>query len=275
MADPEPYICLTVSSGDSPSVMWILESFDVNGIENFEAGVKGFWPKSKWKDVKDAVMLNLSEENITEYSIEEIPFKNWNAEWESNFNPIRVDDFCYIRAPFHPPIQEVEHDIVIDPKMAFGTGHHATTYQMIKQMSGLEFFHKKVFDFGTGTGILAIIAYKKGADDVLAIDNDPLATDNTRENILQNNTAEVKVEQATIEQIDETSFDMILANINLNVLLNTAEELNKRSKTGTVLLMSGFYLEDLPKIKSQYAHFWKYEQHTVEDKWCCAKFLRK
>lgn len=275
MADPEPYICLAVSTGDSASVMWILESFDVNGIENSDTGVKGYWPKSKWKQVEDAVMLNLSEEHITDYSIEEIPFKNWNAEWESNFKPIRVNDFCYIRAPFHPPIQEVEHDIVIDPKMAFGTGHHATTYQMIKHMSGLEFVHKKVFDFGTGTGILAIIAHKMGANDVLAIDNDPLATDNTRENILQNNTTEVKVERATIDQIGEAPFDIILANINLNVLLLAADELNKRSKPGTVLLMSGFYLEDLPKIKSQYTPFWKYEHHTVMDNWCCARFLRK
>jgi ribosomal protein L11 methyltransferase len=176
-------------------------------------------------------------------SIEEIPYQNWNVIWESNFEPVQVDNFVGIRAGFHQAIEGVIHEIVITPKMSFGTGHHATTYLVMKAMRDLDFKEKTVLDFGSGTGILAILAEKLGAKSVLAIDNDDWCIENSIENLGINQTKVIRVEKADSAALLD-QFDLILANINKHIILENMENLGKvLAKDGTILL-SGLLVED-------------------------------
>jgi len=172
--------------------------------------------------------------------------KNWNEVWESNFQPVVVDDFCSIRASFHEPISGTEHEIVITPKMSFGTGHHATTYMMISQMRDIDFTGKTVFDFGTGTGILAILAEKLGAASVKAIDVDEWSIENTIENTAANNCSRITVERSS--ELPDGGFDIILANINRNVILQYLPGLKKRLEPGGSILFSGLLVTDRDDI---------------------------
>ncbi|MCW3073696.1 MAG: hypothetical protein JWP69_765 [Flaviaesturariibacter sp.] len=169
--------------------------------------------------------------------------KNWNAEWESNFEPVIVDDFCAVRAHFHQPIKGVQHDILITPKMSFGTGHHATTYMMMQQMRELDFMGKSVFDFGTGTGVLAILAEKLGAAAVLAIDNDKWSIENGNENAANNNCKRVEMVLQDVVPSGQ-AFDIILANINRNVILHFISDLKKAVVPGGFILFSGLLIAD-------------------------------
>ena len=168
--------------------------------------------------------------------------QNWNAVWESNFEPVIVDDFCAIRAEFHKPVNGVQYEIIITPKMSFGTGHHATTYMMIQQMRNINFINKKIFDFGTGTGILAILAAKRGATSITAIDNDEWSIKNAEENFEKNKTAFIKLYQSSI--IPDGQFDIILANINRSVLEQYSSTLVNLLVPQGVLLVSGLLEED-------------------------------
>jgi ribosomal protein L11 methyltransferase len=176
------------------------------------------------------------------FNITSIPEQNWNAVWESNFEPVVVDDFCAIRADFHQPIKNVQHEIIITPKMSFGTGHHATTYMMIEQMSNINFTKKRVFDFGTGTGILAILAQKLGAASITAIDNDEWSIENAKENFQKNDVHSITLYRSSAMPKD--SFDIILANINRNVLNEYASALVSILSPKGVLLVSGILKED-------------------------------
>ena len=168
-----------------------------------------------------------------------IPYQNWNAVWEANFQPIVVDDFCAIRASFHAPLPDVRFDLVIDPKMAFGTGHHETTYMMIELMQTLDFAHKKVFDFGCGTGILAILAAKLGAAHIDAIDNEQPAYESTLENALINETPAVHALFGTLDAVKTGDYAVILANINRNVLIASMPRLREQLAVGGTILFSG------------------------------------
>jgi ribosomal protein L11 methyltransferase len=180
------------------------------------------------------------------FQISTIAEQNWNEVWESNFEPIRVNEFCAIRAEFHEPATGVEHEIIITPKMSFGTGHHATTYMMIEQMRAIDFKDKKVFDFGTGTGILAILGEKLGASNVLAIDVDEWSIVNARENITRNECSNVTVNLSS--QISDEKFDIILANINRNVILQYLEQLVTVVSSGGTILFSGLLNADQQDI---------------------------
>lgn len=172
-----------------------------------------------------------------------IPQQNWNTQWESSFEPVLVNDFAAIRAGFHLPVKNVKHEIIITPKMSFGTGHHATTYLMISQMSHLIFADKSVLDFGTGTGVLSILAEKMGAKNIHAIDNDDWSIENTRENIDANNCSRIKLNKSdTIA--GGNKYDIILANINLNVILENLPAIIAVSKKGADILLSGFLKTD-------------------------------
>lgn len=175
-------------------------------------------------------------------TIKTIEDKNWNEEWEHNFQPVVVDNFCAIRAEFHEPIQAVEHEIIITPKMSFGTGHHATTYMMIEQMKDIDFNDKTVFDFGTGTGILSILAEKLGASGITAIDVDDWSIANTKENMVRNSCHKISVSLSS--QIPKEHFDIILANINRNVILNYLSQLSNCLKQNCSLLLSGLLTSD-------------------------------
>jgi ribosomal protein L11 methyltransferase len=179
------------------------------------------------------------------FDTELVPHRNWNEEWEKNFEPVVIDGFCSVRADFHPKPEDVAFDIVITPKMSFGTGHHATTALMMTFMRDLDFKGKRVFDFGTGTGILAILAVMLGASDVLAIDNDEWSVSNALESCERNGTANIAIQLGTIELVDDSpAFDIILANINRHILLADMNHIEQRLAKGGTLLLSGILPED-------------------------------
>ncbi|MDD2419251.1 MAG: 50S ribosomal protein L11 methyltransferase [Bacteroidales bacterium] len=183
--------------------------------------------------------------------------KNWNEEWEKNFSPIVVSGRCTVKAGFHKELPETEFNIVIDPKMAFGTGHHQTTHLMIDQMLGMDLRGKKVLDMGCGTGILAILAAIKGAAaPVVAVDIDPDATDSARENSIVNHVGDViEVITGDSSVVPGIEFDVILANINRNIILDQLVVYSKGLRPAGTLLLSGFYTEDIAMIVKKAEQF--------------------
>jgi ribosomal protein L11 methyltransferase len=178
------------------------------------------------------------------YSLKTIPKQNWNAVWEENFQPVTVEDFCIIRADFHDLPITTPYEIIITPKMSFGTGHHATTQLMMIMMKDMDFAGKKVLDFGTGTGVLAILAEKLGAADILGIDNDEWSVENSEENVLRNNCKKITIELNKKDVLPEGTWDIILANINRHILLAYMKELYAKTMVGGIVLMSGLLVAD-------------------------------
>lgn len=174
--------------------------------------------------------------------------RNWNEEWETSFEPVRLDDFCMVRAHFHKPDPNVKYDIVITPKMSFGTGHHATTYLMLEAMKAEDLQQKSVLDFGTGTGVLAILSEKMGAGFVSALDNDEWSINNGIENLERNQCSKIKL-QLRDNLESRKKFDLVLANINRNVIIENIAPLADALTESGVLLLSGFLVADLPLIK--------------------------
>lgn len=219
----------------------LLSDLDYSGFEQEEEMLKAYIDE----DLFDLVALKtLSEEFDFYFTTNNIEEQNWNELWESNFTPVQVDDFVGLRADFHPSFGDiVAHELVITPKMSFGTGHHATTYMMIQQMRNLHFQQTDVLDFGTGTGILAILAEKLEARSVLAIDNDEWSINNTKENIEANNVSKIDIQLASSVPL-EGSFDIILANINLNVIKENITFFVDILKNRGKLLLSGLLIED-------------------------------
>ncbi len=199
-----------------------------------------------------------------------IPYQNWNKKWEDNFTPILVDDFCCIRADFHELPAEVQHEIIINPKMAFGTGHHETTRLMIRAMKNLNFEGKKVFDYGSGTGILSFLAEKLGAKNTEAVEIEKPAYENAVENAELNSIKRVTLILGTLMDVPETEYDIILANINRNVILDSIPALKMRVTNEGMMLLSGFLQQDIPKMKT---HLEKARLKIVDQKeennWVC------
>jgi ribosomal protein L11 methyltransferase len=214
------------------------------GFEGFEEETGDLMAYIPESDYDPAALQEVASAFGVEYATEFIDPQNWNEIWESGFDPVVVDGFCTVRADFHSSDVSTPYDIVVTPKMSFGTGHHATTQLMISGMEHMGFEGKTVLDFGTGTGVLAILAAKMGAETVTAIDNDDWAIYNAAENLSRNSCGNVNVARATLTGVSEAVFDVILANINRNVLLRYMVELfEKLSQDGT-LLMSGLLIED-------------------------------
>ncbi|RYY69179.1 MAG: 50S ribosomal protein L11 methyltransferase [Chitinophagaceae bacterium] len=182
------------------------------------------------------------------YSLATVAQQNWNAQWESSFEPVIVDDFALIRASFHAEKAAVKHDIIITPKMSFGTGHHATTFLMIQLMRDIDFASRQVIDFGTGTGVLAILAEKLGAANILGIDNDEWSINNGQENIAANNSQHIQLEMAN-EMLHHEKADIILANINLNVIVANLVKIRAACKENATVLFSGLMTADEPIIE--------------------------
>jgi ribosomal protein L11 methyltransferase len=195
--------------------------------------------------------------------------QNWNAMWERNFEPVVVDDFCVIRADFHQRFINKQHEIIITPKMSFGTGHHATTYMMISEMSKLDFKNKRVADFGTGTGVLAILAEKLGSEFVWAIDIDDWSIENATENIEKNGCKKIMIEKASYFSPNQ-SFDIILANINKNVILSNVHYLFAGVNSNGQILLSGLLKEDENDIVFAFTQKGFVHCSTIErNKWLC------
>ncbi|XZF13860.1 50S ribosomal protein L11 methyltransferase [Chitinophagaceae bacterium MMS25-I14] len=185
---------------------------------------------------------------LKEYSLSftwrEMEQQNWNAQWEESFQPVIVPGFCTVRAAFHTIDAATPYEIIITPKMSFGTGHHATTQLMMEQMQHLDFSGKKVFDFGTGTGILAVLAQKLGAADTVAIDNDEWSYENALENVQQNEVNGIEILHGSLEKVADLKFDIVLANINRHILLQYMKDMYGILAPGGQLLMSGLLTED-------------------------------
>ncbi len=221
-------------------IIALLENISYEGFEEQENSIIAFVPGS---DYDEAQLKSLLENFDLSFTTKTIEPQNWNAQWEANFQPVIVENFCTIRAGFHRIQVDTPYEIVITPKMSFGTGHHATTQLMMMQMSKQDLKGKAVLDFGTGTGILAILAEKLGAKAVLAIDNDEWSYENTRENIAGNNCLNIEVVQGSLEVADK-QYDTILANINRHILLHYMNDMySKLAEKGTIL-MSGLLKED-------------------------------
>jgi len=212
-----------------------------------------------FEEEKNYLNAYIQEEDFNEEQLKEIlksqfdfsttiiEEENWNAQWESSIQPVIINDFVAVRPSFHDPVGGVKHELIITPKMSFGTGHHATTSLMIELMEKIDFGNKMVLDFGTGTGVLAILAEKLGAREIIAIDNDEWSIRNATENIQANHCGRIRIELKK-DLSSLSPFDVILANINLNVISHESSAMVELLKTGGTLLVSGFLLKDEKEI---------------------------
>jgi len=223
------------------------------GFESFTEnpdGVIAYIQKADWNaSLLDDVQILQSEEVNFSYDVKEIEQVNWNLEWEKNFEPIVVDNEVSIRAPFHKN-PGLTYDIVIEPKMSFGTGHHETTHLMVQHLRGLDLQGKQVLDMGCGTGILAIFAEMRGASSIDAIDIDNWCYENSIENVARNQCKSISVYEGDSSLLKPKTYDLIIANINRNILLADMEIYAGSLKEQGILLLSGFYTEDIEKINA-------------------------
>ncbi len=211
-------------------------------------GIVAYIQKQFWKaDILQDLHIINSPEFVISYTIEEIDQVNWNEEWEKNFEPINVDDKCHVRAPFHVKT-DAQYDIVIEPKMSFGTGHHETTHMMIQHLLEIDVTDKKTLDMGCGTAILAILAEMKGAQPIDAIDIDNWCYLNAIENVERNNCKHITVFEGDATLLVDKKYDLIIANINRNILLNDMQTYVDCLNPKGTILFSGFYEEDIPFI---------------------------
>lgn len=229
-----------ISQEQSDILIAQLSEIGFDGFEEEENKLKAFIVSTAFDE---KLLQNISTPLQLDFSKTIIEETNWNQVWESNFDPVIVDDFVAVRADFHEPITNVEFEIIITPKMSFGTGHHATTYMMMQQMKEIDFTNKSVFDFGTGTGVLAILAEKLGAKNILAVDNDSWSIENAAENIKRNDCTAIDLKLAGTATMDG-KFDIILANINKNVILENLEVLTRQLSLNGFLVLSGLLPED-------------------------------
>ena len=270
-----------ISSEDIHAISEILiaELNDI-GYESYDETNEGLqaYILENFFDLEKVKQLQANEIPNTQiqYEWEVIKTQNWNAVWEKNFSPITVENKCVIRAPFHTNIPKCDFEIIIEPKMSFGTGHHETTFLMLKTMLGLDFKGKTVLDMGCGTGVLAILAKLKGAKDITAIDIDEWAYNNTVENIARNNCNDIKIFQGDASLLTNQQFDMIIANINRNILLDDIKHYSKVLKSGGTLLLSGLYDKDLPLIKTETSeNKLEYNSFLEKNSWVAARFTKQ
>jgi ribosomal protein L11 methyltransferase len=245
-----------------------LADLGFDGFEETETGLLSYIALAGFDGELTSGLEELVNRYGLTYTSNAIDKQNWNALWESNFEPVLVDDFVGVRANFHDSFNgAVEHDIIITPKMSFGTGHHGTTYSVMQLMRGIDFANKSVFDFGTGTGLLAILAHKLGAVDILAVDNDDWCIENASENIVVNNTQSIEIHKVDNAKLNK-KFNIIIANINKNIILDNLAFLAEATVPGGVVLLSGLLVEDEPEIEAACAALgWKHQETRTRNNW--------
>ena len=253
------------------------------GFESFvsnEEGLEAYVPHNLYDESNiTAVVENFPLEGYTiTYSSEFIEGEDWNAEWEKNyFQPIVLGEECVIHSTFHTDVPKARYDILIDPKMAFGTGYHQTTCHMLRAILASDMNGKSVLDMGCGTALLAILARKHGATDVVAIDIDEFAYENAKENVVLNNTPDIEVRLGGAEAIKEDdSFDYVIANINRNILLADMVNYVRCMHPGSQIFISGFYTEDMEVLKEEAArHGLRYIGYAEDNRWAMMKFEKE
>jgi ribosomal protein L11 methyltransferase len=230
------------------------------GFDGFEEQDSTLMAYIKEADFDSDLFNNLIDKYAVKCSKSIIKEKNWNEVWESDFEPILVSSkkdgsiFAFVRAHFHPVNNEALYDLLITPKMSFGTGHHATTFQMMEEMSTVDFNNKQVVDFGTGTGLLAILAEKMGAREVIAIDNDDWSINNAKENIAANSCSAIKLVKSDYCSAEINYADIVLANINLNVIKANLNHIRDCSKSNALVIFSGILVDDEEEIMLALQH---------------------
>ncbi len=258
----------------------LINSLSEIGFDTFEEIVQGFKAYIPSDDFDQTLLdetIKLFEGSfVFSYEINTIPATNWNEVWESNFRPLIIKDQCHVRATFHDSRPEFPYEIIIDPKMAFGTGHHQTTAMMMEYMLEIDFSGTTVLDMGCGTGILGILASKLGANEVFCIDYDAICFDSSIENALLNHSENIKSLCGSKEVIPDLSFEIILANINRNILLDQIARYAEVLTPGGKLFLSGFYKDpDLTMlIDVAKANRLNFKGHKIQESWVAAYFVK-
>ncbi|MCX6292315.1 MAG: 50S ribosomal protein L11 methyltransferase, partial [Bacteroidetes bacterium] len=248
------YIEITFSClpEQSDILVALLSENDFEMFEETDGGLKGFIQQDLFSEKNlEHILSSISDSGNISFTTTLIKDQNWNALWESNFEPVIIGNEVYVRAPFHPEVPSIKHEIIIEPKMSFGTGHHATTSLMMEEMLRMNFQDEVVLDMGSGSGILAILAAKLGAKNILAIDTDEWAFKNAFENCRRNQSQHIIVQKGDVRLIHGRAFDVILANINRNVLLSDLGLYVAALRSEGHLLVSGFIAEDADIILAE------------------------
>ncbi len=260
-----------------PGTEILLAELGYTPFESFietEDGLKAYIQSEQWNDgILDEIDILRSSEFDILFTYKEIKQVNWNKEWENNFDPIDVDGLCMVRAPFHEK-KEVDFDIIIEPKMSFGTGHHETTYMMLQFILETDLNNKNVLDMGCGTAVLAILSEMKGAALVDAVDIDEWCYQNSMENVQRNYCRNIQVYQGDMSGVVSKQYDIILANINRNILLQDMEKYSRCLTEQGILFLSGFYESDLAEIiNSCEGHGLSLIEKKLKNDWVSAKFV--
>ncbi|MEQ9009411.1 MAG: 50S ribosomal protein L11 methyltransferase [Ekhidna sp.] len=261
---------ITIKATCDPEISDVLiaELFEAgfDSFQEFDDGFEGSCEQGQF-DAEKVQVLFYQYPNVS-FTVKEQEKINWNEEWEKNYDPIIVGNKCIVRASFHEPQPQFEYEIIVTPKMSFGTGHHATTYQVLDYQMTLDHTNKKVLDVGTGTGILAIMAKKRGASSLTATDIDDWCIENSEENFALNNVKDVTLIKGQITEVDNSDFDIIIANINKNVLLGQIGDYSDRLKENGQLILSGFYEADIADLEKESKKYGLTSIHsTTKDNW--------
>ncbi len=261
-----------------PGTEILIAELGFAGFESFvenDNGVTAYIQKEEWNaDILESISILNSDEFSISFQKNEVAQTNWNAEWEKNFEAIQVDDLVSIRAPFHED-KKLQYDIVIEPKMSFGTGHHETTHMMIQHLLELDLENKSTLDMGCGTGILAIFAEMKGAKPLDGIDIDNWCYLNSIENAERNNCKHISFYEGDASLLKNQKYDVIIANINRNILLSDMKTYTNCLLKNGVLLLSGFYKEDIATIDAEVSKYGLQLKKTIEkNNWVSLKYFK-
>jgi len=275
------YIELTfnniASEGLQEILIALLTSVGCDSFLEDQDGLKAYCPANVYNESKVKTVLSKSMFAAVHFvAANTLEDKNWNEIWESNYEPVLIDGKCLIRAPFHHNLPQAAYELVIEPKMSFGTAHHETTSQMIQMLLQLNVRGLSLLDMGCGTGVLAILAHKMGAMPVVAIDNDVWAYNNAKENVHLNQTDDIQVELGNASCLGNRTFDVILANINRNILLQDIPSYAKALKHQSQILLSGFYVADLDIIqKATTVSSLQLVRYISDNEWAAASFIKE
>ena len=248
------------------------------GFDSFmddDMGMKAYCTEDQRDDQAVEELLRMEVfHGVKLLNVEAMPEKDWNELWEASYQPVVVNERCRVRAPFHEPDPSFEFDLVIEPKMSFGTANHETTAQIITLMLETDFQGKEVLDMGSGTAVLAILAKKLGAAKTVAIDNDEWAYRNAFTNVALNGINDIEIVLGDASAIKGT-YDVVLANINRNILLRDMHCYVDAMRPQAHIFFSGFYEEDLQSIKEEAAHLGlSYKRHLAKNRWVAAEFVK-
>ncbi len=258
-------------------VMALLADFGFEGFREEEGRILAYIRTGAYDPDSFEFFLDRNElrELIRSVTITAIPETNWNALWEKDYSPVEISGKCMVRAPIHPPRADMAYDLVIFPEMSFGTAHHETTRLMIESILEREWTGRKVLDFGSGTAVLAILAEKMGATDVVALDNNPWAFRNSLENLELNGCRHIRTLQGELVSLDEYAFHAILGNINLNVLIAEMGNLSARLVSGGIAILSGFFRDDLETLnRTATQHGLTLTGESYLNRWTVAVYIK-